>query len=85
MKNSEIVSRALSYTDILTHGDLCGLSLATIRQKKRNLKVSLRDLEDNLEAGLYGDSVIDRVEDEIETRLQNIDFIEEFVIEFTNA
>jgi hypothetical protein len=62
MKNSEIVERALSYTEILSHGDLCGMSLAAIRQKKRNLKVSLRDLEDNLEAGLYSDSVVDRVE-----------------------
>lgn len=74
------VESKLSYTEILTHVDLTGLSLATIRRKKRNLKVSLRLLEDNLEAGLYQECSIDRVEDEIDIRAQNLEFIEEFLI-----
>ncbi len=78
--SDHLVEMNLKQTDPLYHEDLYGVCRKVIKRRRSKILSNLKNLQHNLEEGLYADDpIIDRIQDEIDIRTQNIEFIDEFL------
>ena len=80
-QGQRLVELNLRYTEPLYHIDLYDMTIRQIKTKMAKIKSSLKNLQHNLEDDRYEELIIDRVEDEIDIRQANIDFIQEYLTE----
>ena len=71
--------RMIGHTDPLYYGDLRCMDRLSIGLMRSNIKKSLRNLEEGIEEARYDDSLLSKIEQEIDMRQQNIEFIDDYV------
>jgi hypothetical protein len=81
IESKRVAGEMLRYTEPLYHMDLMYMPISKIKIKRNSIKKSLINIQERLEAELYADEIIDRVQDEIDMRQINIEFIDEYLQE----